>query len=90
MALREEIEMAHRNAAQTLDSRGLKAETKRARIEGIHNRLTQNLVVHLGVIMMEVEREQSCTDGTGYVGSNACRATDSSTCREYGTQSVQL
>ena len=56
VALREEIEMAHRTAEQTLDSRGLKPETKRARIEGIHNRLTQNLVIHLGVIIMEVER----------------------------------
>jgi hypothetical protein len=88
VALRQEIEMAHRSAEQTLDSRGLKAETKRARIEGIHNRLTQNLVVHLGVIMMEVEREKGCTDGEGLVGSNACRATDSSTCPEYGIQSV--
>jgi len=49
-----EIEMAHRTAEQTLESRGLKPEIKRARIEGIHNRLTQNLMVHLGVIMMEV------------------------------------
>ena len=46
--------MAHRTAEQTLQSRGLKAETKRARIEGIHSRLTLNLVVRLGVIMMEV------------------------------------
>ena len=27
---------------------------KRERIEGIHNRLTQSLVLHLGVVMLEV------------------------------------
>jgi hypothetical protein len=53
-ALQAEIEMAHRTAEQTLESRTLNSETKRTRIEGIHLRLTQNLVVHLGVIMMEV------------------------------------
>jgi len=55
--LKEEIEGAHRAARQTLECRGANAATKRARIEGIHHRLTQSLVVHFGVIMMEVERQ---------------------------------
>ena len=54
VTLNREIDYAHRHARYTLDSRGLKAETKRARIEGIHNRLTQSLVLHLGVMIMEV------------------------------------
>jgi len=43
----EEVEMV-------LESKKLKWDVKRARIEGVHSRLTQRLVVDLGVLMVEV------------------------------------
>jgi hypothetical protein len=50
----KEIKEAHEEAKTTLEDKKLKAEWKHYRIERIQNRLTQSLVVHLGVMMMEV------------------------------------
>lgn len=89
--VRDEIEGAHRLVSQTLDCRGVNAATKRARIEGIHSRLTQSLVVHFGVIMMEVfQVEKLCFNGVGDVSSNECLTTDVSTGTGYRKRNIQL
>jgi len=52
--LNDEIRHAYETAVETLDSRNLSAEHIRNRIEGIHQRLTQNLVMQFGLMNAEV------------------------------------
>jgi hypothetical protein len=53
--LKWEIWAACEDAEKTLNNKKLKAFVKMQRIQGIHNRLTQLLLLHLGVGMMEAQ-----------------------------------
>lgn len=53
-SLSDEIHKAHVEAIIALDDKKLNASNKRLRIQGLHDRLTQCFVFHLGFLMMEV------------------------------------
>lgn len=53
--LKWDIWTACEDAENTLNDKKLKALVKMQRIQGIHNRLTQSLLLHLGVGMLEVQ-----------------------------------
>jgi len=53
-SLRVEIPTICTEAQATLDDDRLSDEIKRLRIGNIHNRLTQTLLLHIGVIIVEV------------------------------------
>jgi hypothetical protein len=53
-ALVEDFGKAYEDCEKALEDKKLSAKLKKLRIEGIHNRLTQSLVLHLGVVMLEV------------------------------------
>jgi hypothetical protein len=52
--LEEVVVRAQREVTETLDDKKSGVKLKRQRIEGIHNRMTQTLLVHLGFVMLEV------------------------------------
>jgi hypothetical protein len=54
--LKRVIDWSYVDAQYTLDNTELNAETKKSRIEGIYDRLTQDLVFHLGIMMLEVKQ----------------------------------
>ena len=52
--LAEFIRNAQREVREALADKKLSAKMNKGKIEGIHNRLIQNLLLHLGVVMLEV------------------------------------
>jgi|SRR5271154_4297489 len=52
--LSNDILNAHDEAQKLLNDGKPNAQAKRERIEAIHTRLTQGLILHLGVVMLEV------------------------------------
>ena len=54
--IRSEIELAQNEGQEMMRDKHLNAETRRRRIKGIHQRLTQLLVVRFGLINSAVVR----------------------------------